>query len=124
VIHIKNINISEIEIYKNEAKKAGLVFCKNTIYYGLYNDNELLAFTGILFYKNKAIFKNHYVPEENRGKGYFKILFDFSIKICKELNINIVEATCTNMSIKEYYKRGFIDIKKYKYYTKVKNENI
>ena len=64
------------------------------------------------------------MPEENRGKGYFKILFDFSIKICKELNINIVEATCTNMSIKEYYKRGFIDIKKYKYYTKVKNENI
>lgn len=124
MIHIKNINISEIEIYKNEAKKTGLVFCKNTIYYGLYNDNELLAFTGILFYKNKAIFKNHFVPYINRGKGYFKILLNYSIEICKNLNYKIIEATCTKMSIKEYYKRGFVDIKKYKHFIKVRNENI
>lgn len=124
MITIKQIDNADIESYKSEAIKSGLVFCKNGIFYGLYNNNELLAFTCILFYKNKAIFKNHYVPEKNRGKGYFKILLDFSIKICKELNIKIVEATCTKMSIKEYYKRGFIDKKKFKYYTKVRNENI
>lgn len=124
MIQIKNITISEVEIYKKEAEKCGLVFCKNTILYGLYSDNELLAFTGILLYKNKAIFKNHYVPKINRGKGYFKILLNFSIDICKKLNIKIVEATCTKMSINEYYKRGFVGIKEYKHFTKVRNENI
>lgn len=121
---IIQINENDINEYLNDAKKSGLTFCKKTILYGLFIDNKLKAFTGILLSKNKAVFKNHFVPEKNRGNGYFKVLLDFSIKICKQLNIKVIEATCTKMSINEYYKRGFKEVKKYKYYTKVRNENI
>ena len=82
------------------------------------------GFTGIIIYKNKAIFKNHFIFKEYRGKGYFKQLFDFSIKLTKELGIKKVEATCTDMSINHYLKNGFKVIKEFKKYKKVCNENI
>lgn len=124
MIQIKNIDITEIETHKKEAEKCGLIFCKKTVYYGLYIENKLMAFTGILIFKNKAIFKNHFVPEINRGKGYFKTLLNFSLDIVRHINIKIVEATCTKMSIKAYLDKGFKIVKEYKHYTKVRHENI
>jgi hypothetical protein len=121
---IKKIIISEIDKYIPYAKKNGLIFCNKTTLYGLYVNNEIAAFTGIIFYKNKAIFKNHYVPIKNRGNGYFKTLLEYSIKLCLEMKINVIEATCTKMSIKEYLKRDFKISKQYKLYTKVRYENI
>jgi N-acetylglutamate synthase-like GNAT family acetyltransferase len=121
---IKKIIISEIDKYLPYAKKNGLIFCNKTTLYGLYVNNEIVAFTGIIFYKNKAIFKNHYVPIKNRGNGYFKTLLEYSINLCSEMKINVIEATCTKMSIKEYLKRGFQITKQYKLYTKVRYENI
>ena len=118
------INDTDVLHLKKDAEKSGLVFCKSVKLYGLFVDNKLQAFTGILLYKNKAIFKNHYVPKINRGKGYFKILLNFSIDICKKLNIKIVEATCTKMSIRAYLDKGFTIVKQYKNYTKVRHENI
>ncbi len=101
------------------SKKEGLTFCKSTDYYGLFDSDNLLAITGIIWYSNKAIFKNHYVFPEHRGNGYFKILLDYSIELVKERDINKIEATCTNMSIREYLKRGAKIIKEYKNYNKV-----
>lgn len=121
---IKPIEDSLISIYIYSAEKEGLVFNKSTKLYGLFIDEELIAFTGIQFYKNKAVFKNHYVMPIYRGKGYFKQLFNYSLVVVKSKGINIIEATCTNMSIRHYLKNGFKVIKKYKNYTKVKNENI
>lgn len=121
---IKKINYTDIEKYVNDAIKSGLIFCNKTILYGLYIDNEIVAFTGIIFYKNKAIFKNHYVLMENRGRGYFKTLLEYSINLCLQLEIKIIEATCTKMSINEYLKRGFQITKQYKLYTKLRHENI
>lgn len=121
---IKPIDISLISLYIYSAKKEGLVFSKSTKLYGLFMDDNLIAFTGIQFYKNKAVFKNHYVSPLHRGKGYFKQLFNYSLVAVKSKGINTVEATCTNMSIKHYLNNGFRVIKEYKNYTKVKNENI
>lgn len=121
---IKKINFSNIEKYVSDAKKSGLIFCNKTILYGLYIEDEIVAFTGIIFYKNKAIFKNHYVPIINRGKGYFKILLDYSYKLCIQMGIKTIEATCTKMSLNQYIKKGFVIIKQYKLYTKVRHENI
>lgn len=117
---IKKINYTNIDKYVNDAKKSGLIFCNKTTLYGLYVNNEIAAFTGIIFYKNKAIFKNHYVPIKNRGNGYFKTLLEFSINLCLEMKINVIKATCTKMSLNQYLKKGFIIIKQYKKYTKVK----
>lgn len=109
----------DIEKIISQSRKEGLVFCKNTNYYGIIENNNLVAITGILLYSNKAIFKNHYVLSEYRGNGYFKKLLDYSISIIKEKGIKKIEATCTNMSIKEYLKRGAKIIKEYKNYKKI-----
>jgi hypothetical protein len=121
---IKKIVYADIEKYVNDAKKSGLLFCNKTILYGLYIHDEIVAFTGIIFYKNKAIFKNSYVPIQNRGNEYYKTLIEFRIILCKNLGIKVIEATCTKMSINEYLKRDFKIIKQYKLYTKVRHENI
>jgi predicted GNAT family acetyltransferase len=121
---IKQISISDISQYFAEAKISGLTFCKSTNLYGLFIENKLVAFTGVIIMPKKAIFKNHFVPHENRGKGYFKILLNFSLDIVRHLNIKIVEATCTKMSIRAYLDRGFAIVKQYKNYTKVRHENI
>lgn len=121
---IKEISINDIDIYKKEALKANLVFCKKTILFGLFDDNKLVAFGGILFFKNKAILKNFFVPVEHRGKSYFKMLFNFCITLCNNIGIKKLEATCTEMSINTFLKHGFKPIKKYKNLTKVIYENI
>lgn len=127
---IEQIKFEEIQKYREHLKNSDLVFCKNTILYGLYikplgcSEKQLVGFSGILKYKNKVVFKNSFVFQKYRGKGYFKQLFDFSLKITKQLGIKIVEATCTYMIIEYYLKNGFSVIKKYKHFTKVRNENI
>lgn len=121
---IKEISIKDINEYYSEAKKSGLTFCKSATLYGLFVGNKLVAFTGIIIMRNKAIFKNHFVPVQNRGNGFFKILLDFSIELVKSHGIKTIEATCTGMSINEYKKRGFCTIKQYKFFTRVRNENI
>jgi predicted GNAT family acetyltransferase len=121
---IKEISLNDISEYYTEAKKSGLVFCKSSSLYGLFVENKLVAFTGIILTPKKAIFKNHFVPKENRGKGYFKILFEFGVKLSKELSIKTIEATCTKMSINHYMNNGFKIVKEYKCYKKVRRENI
>jgi len=121
---IKEISIRDINEYFVEAKKSGLVFCKSTNLYGLFVEGELVSFSGIIIMPKKAIFKNQFVPKKYRGRGYFKRMLDFRLQLCKKLQINIIEATCTPMSIKEYLKRGFKVVKQYKVYTKVRYENL
>jgi GNAT superfamily N-acetyltransferase len=115
---IRQIKIVELQRFKSEAEKSGLVFCKSAVLYGYFLNNELVAFTGIILYKNKAVFKNSYVPDIYRGNGYFKKLFNYSIAIVKSLGIKKIEATCTDMSINHYIKNNFKVIKVFKKYKK------
>jgi N-acetylglutamate synthase-like GNAT family acetyltransferase len=121
---IRRVNIKEINHLIVPAKKTGLSFCKSVILYGLFNNGNLVGFTGVIIKKNKVIFKNHYVIEEHRRKGYFNELFNYSILLTKELKIKTVEATCTEMSLQKYLASGFKIVKKYKKYTKVIHENL
>lgn len=104
------ITKKDIELIIPLGEKEGLSFCNNTKYYGLYKNGILVAISGILSYKNKYIFKNHYVFTNERGKGYFKEMLNFLLSNYK----GKIEATCTKMSIREYLKRGFKPIKKFK----------
>jgi len=121
---INEITLDDIKDYYLEAKKSGLLFCKTTKLYGLYIGNDLVGFTGIIFNKNKATFKNHYVINKHRGKGYFKQMFIFSINLCKSKDIKVIEAVCTKMSINTYYDYGFKPVKRYKHLVKVRYENL
>jgi len=121
---IRQINPKEILIFKKEAEKSGLTFCESVTLYGLFVDDQLSAFSGLIIYKNKAVFKNSFVPVAFRGKGYFKSLYNYRISLVKLLGIKKVEATCTEMSIKHYLKNNFKVVKEFKKFKKVCNENI
>ncbi|MFZ4705589.1 MAG: GNAT family N-acetyltransferase [Bacteroidales bacterium] len=121
---IKQINFSEIAGYQKEAEKSGLCFSGSTIYFALIEAEQMRGFIGVVLYSNKAVVKNIFVPKEFRGHGYFKIMLTYILEFIKLKNISRVEATCTEMSLREFLTRGFNVIRKYKTYTKVQYENL
>lgn len=126
---IKPIEKNDFEFLIKDAEKEKIYFSNHTEYYGIYDDEclgclqcmpncnrveqKLIGITGIVFSKNKAKFKNHYILPEYRGKGYFKKALDWSIELVRNKGIHIVEANCTDMSINEYLKRGAKIVKEY-----------
>lgn len=123
VINKKNIQDIPKEIY-NQAIKDGIIFNDNVNLFFL-EKKSLIGFVGLIVKKTKAFFKCDYILPEFRNKGYYKILFLFRINLCKEMNIKVLEANCTKMSINYYLKNGFKIKKKYKNgITKVMYENL
>lgn len=122
IIPIQEANIPKQ--YLADARRSGLIFCRNTCLYGLYLDGDMAGFGGVIFHKNKAVFKNQYIVQQFRRQGFFKALLNSVIEQCLEKGISKGEATCTDMSLPEYIKRGFVVVKKYKKYTKVRCENL
>lgn len=116
---IKEINLEDFSSHLKDAKKSGLVFCSKTKYYGLFKESNMVGFTGILPYKNKWVFKNDFVLNDHRGKGYHKEMMNFRLNLAKQNGIKLVEATCTKMSLSNYIKFGFKITKEFKIYTKV-----
>lgn len=127
---IKPILKDDFDFLVKEAEKEHLCFSNHTEYYGIYDNDcigclqcmpncnrgeeKLIGITGIVFLKDKAKLKNHYILPEYRGRGYFKKALDWSIEMVKTKGIHIIEANCTDMSINEYLKRGAKIIKEYK----------
>lgn len=105
---------------KSLAEKEDLVFCDKTEYIGYYLNDKLVGFSGYIEYKNKVIFKNHFVVPEYRRRGIFTEMFNYLMSIFTKP----IEATCTDMSINLYLKNNFKIIKTYKKFKKVRNENI
>lgn len=116
---IKIITFTEIEPYLQETRKLGLHFCNSTEYYGYYINEQLLGFTGILWYSSKAVFKNHYVLPLHRKSGIFNELFIFSLKEAKNRGIRLIEANCSESSIPQYLKFNGKITKQYKDWTKI-----
>jgi len=116
---IISITANAIEQYKIDAIKLGLHFCQKTHYWGYYYEKELKGFTGILWYKHKAVFKNHFVPLKYRRQGVFADLFNFSVSQVKQAHIAIIEANCSKESLPLYLKKGAVITKQYKDWTKV-----
>lgn len=107
------ISSDEIEQLKPQCEKEGLIFNNTTEYHKVIVNGKWVGITGFMWYANKAVFKNHFIFPEFRGKGYFKEMLDLSIDYAKRKQLNLVEAICTPMSIKEYKKRGAVVIKEY-----------
>jgi len=109
---ITPISFLDLKPFLDQAKKEMLTFCDNVEYFGYYNEDKIVAFCGIRYVgSKKAIVKNYFVVKEHRGKGYFKILFEYSLSFTQGKTI---EATCTPMSINLFLKKGFKVIKEYK----------
>ena len=106
--------IRAADLLSLDLRGSGLVFNDSTDYYGFYENGKIIAITGIMWYQNKAIFKNHYVIPARRGRGLFKRMLDYSITEAKSRGIEYIEATCTRYSIKEYLIRGSVILTRYK----------
>lgn len=113
-IYIENIDKSIIQKHKKECEKEQLCFCNNTKYIGLFIDNTLIGFAGILYNNTKITFKNDYIFENYRGNGYYKYLMKYRFFLAKDRKAKRIEATCTKMSINTYLKYGFKVIQEYK----------
>ena len=116
---IKTITKVDIDPYLAETEKLGLSYCGATQYYGRFHDGKLVAFTGVLWYSKKAVFKNHYVLPDYRHHGYFKELFRYSMIAVRERGIKLIEANCSAMSLPLYIKMGAKITKQYKDWTQV-----
>lgn len=79
-------------------------------------DNVLLGFSG--YEKNSValVLKRSYVFPKYRGFGIYKKMLDMRISKAKELGFNMVQATTTQMSKREFEKRDFFTTKTYKQY--------
>lgn len=119
---IKVISLDEIRQYIPKTKTEGMAgYSERAHYYGIYDEaGTIVGFTSILWFSHKAKFNNHYIFPEYRCKGYFKEALDFSIERVRISGRDVIEATCTKMSLREYMKRGARIVKSYKKYTAVK----
>ena len=111
---ITPVNFDYFDPFIKDAKKSNLVFSNSTQYFACFDNNNLVGLCGIVWYKDCVKFKNDYVIPKYRGKGYFKAMMDYRINLILQKNIRKIKACCTDMSLKEYMKRGGIIQKQYK----------
>lgn len=114
---IQRVDFDVISQHRKLAERSGLCFAKNTIYFANFKENILVGFIGALVYSKKITIKNIYVMDNYRRKGHFKKMLDFILSNYPECRI--FEATCTEMSITEFLRRGFKVSRRYNQYTKV-----
>tara|TARA_R110000744_G_scaffold43458_1_gene97460 strand:- start:3297 stop:3665 length:369 start_codon:yes stop_codon:yes gene_type:complete len=114
LIQITEDNLSK---YKSEMKLAGLCFAKSTTLYKIMVENQMVGFTGMIWYSHKIRHKNSFIFEEFRRKGYYaesKIIVE---QMAHLRGIKILEGTATKMSRQWYLNNGYEITKEYAEYT-------
>lgn len=116
MVEIKKIDPvkTNLPLIKN-AEKAGLTFARRQDTFVLLSNSREVAVGGLLPVNSKRIiFKSLYVEPADRGQGYFKILLMCLFNFSKSLGYEILEANCTEYSIRQFKKIGFLPVKEYK----------
>ncbi len=122
-LRFERISLADLpEGIERLARRCGLTFCKSTDMYGAFVGPRMQGFTGLLFYRQKVIFKNHFVLPEFRWQGIFQQMLTWSIDRAVERGIEVGEACCTAASLPEYLRRGFVVMQRFKSCTKVRHE--
>jgi len=90
------------------AKKEGLLFSSNIMFFVVFNENDPIAFFGLKLYATSATMKCSYVIKSERGGGLLYNMTEYRLKWLK-LNrpkIKIVNANTTKMSLNTHLKHG------------------
>lgn len=105
---IEPITLDSIRQFIPQTKREGMAgYSEKAHYYGVFVGGELAGFTSIQYYGNKkAKFNNHYVFRNYRGRGIFKLMFNFSLHKIMQEGYKTVIASCTSMSLNYYRKHG------------------
>jgi hypothetical protein len=121
---IVKLTQEQIEPFKKMAKAENLIFSEGTEYYGKIEDTILLGFVGLKEYPRKYMFKTDYVLKPYRGRGVYRELNDYRVKLVNDRGFKPVELYCTASSLPLHLKNGAKVIKEYKISTKVRYENL
>lgn len=90
------------------AKKEGLLFSGNIMFFVVLNENDPIAFFGLKLSETSAKMKCDYVIKSERGKGLLSKITRYRLKWLK-LNrpkIKNVDANATKMALNTHLKQG------------------
>ncbi len=123
---IREIQKKDIYPFINDCKAEGLCFNMKmpVIYYGYFNETELIGFMGVIYYRRKAYLKNIYVLPSWRRRGIYSVLNEYVLDCIREKGYKIIEANFTDKALPLYLKRGARIIKEYRNCKKVIYENL
>jgi len=116
-LEISETTAESLKVYNDTIVKAGMVPINDRFnYYWIRNRyGDVLAFAGVHFKKDRAIFKAAYTFPLFRKNGLWKTLFEYRKFICESRpEIKAIEAVCTRMSIGLYVKYDAEIVKKFK----------
>jgi len=107
---LKIIDFNDVKQYKGIVTKERVTLENpaEAVWFGAYQDNELLGFNCSVIKKGIARYKSDYVMKHHRGKGVYNKLFEFRLAHSKNNNVRKATAFCTPMSIGTFLRYGFV----------------
>ena len=113
-IKYKKVNLENYPQLKIEAKKAGILFSKETDIYLMTLGTKTVGICGLLLRKGSAVMKCDYVKPYFRRQGILKECIKRRIKLCQDKGIQRISAHCTKMALNVHLSCGAIIKKNFK----------
>ena len=112
---IRRIEFADVQPYASKAAKEGVSVkhTPTTLWFGIYHDDELQGFGGLILKGNKARVKGDFMFPENRGKGYGHELTEYRMDLCRR-NARITEMEAYSLHPHYYERIGWQVTKEYR----------
>jgi predicted GNAT family acetyltransferase len=103
-MEIKKVTLKEVEKEFSSLKPDLLDEC--AIYYGAFLKEELVGVVSYVEHPSTIYLCHAYVKEEHRGKGIYKLLWEYRNMKVKELG-KLITAHCNVSSLKHFLDNGY-----------------
>lgn len=103
-MEIKNVSLDEVKNSLSELKPD--ILDEHAIYQGAFFKNELIAVVSYVEHPNHVYLGHAFTKEEHRGKGVYKLLWEYRNMIVKEIGKPIV-SHCNVSSLKHFLDNGY-----------------
>ncbi len=112
MIECRKVSFSQIKHLSSLAKKERALITDdlNTEYLAAFIDNKIVGCAGYSIKGASARLKAAFVLKECRGKGIYKELFECRMSRLEAKNIKVFDAFCTELSVNQFLKSGFLKV--------------
>lgn len=109
-MRVVKISFQKVQQYKSAAKKERVSFENpaGARWYGIFDEDNLVAFYCIVFRENSARFKSNYTVPEYRGRGCLQKFIEHAKDLCRMCGITEMTAFCTPLSVKSHIRNGAV----------------
>jgi N-acetylglutamate synthase-like GNAT family acetyltransferase len=83
------------------------------------DEKQVVSFAALKQHKDHCLFTNDYTDPAYRQKGLHKALLQKRLDWCKDNEIKLIKADCTETCLISFKKAGFKVVKKFNNWTKV-----